>query len=97
VSEIPTFMASSFLAGSGFDQTRGSGSKPRIDCGCGPGKSGTSVDRWLLVPLLSPLAADVSAAAVKGRRRSHCGNSSTGFIAAPEMASAAARLMSAKS
>ena len=52
---------------------------------------------WLLVTLLSALAADVSAAAVKGRRRSHCGNRSTGFIAAPEMASAAARLMSAKS
>ena len=33
----------------------------------------------------------------KGRRRCHSGNSSTGFIAAPEEASAAARLMSAKS
>jgi hypothetical protein len=33
----------------------------------------------------------------KSRRRCHCGNSSTGFIAAPEVASAAARLMSAKS
>jgi TolB-like protein/tetratricopeptide (TPR) repeat protein len=30
-------------------------------------------------------------------RRCHCGNSSTGFIAAPEVASAAARLMSPKS
>jgi hypothetical protein len=34
---------------------------------------------------------------VKGRRRGHCGISSTGFIAAPEVASAAARLMSSKS
>jgi hypothetical protein len=33
----------------------------------------------------------------KGRRRCHCGISNTGFIAAPEVASAAARLMSAKS
>jgi hypothetical protein len=34
---------------------------------------------------------------VKGRRRGHCGISSTGFIAAPELASAAAWLMSPKS
>jgi hypothetical protein len=33
----------------------------------------------------------------KRRRCYHCGNISTGFIAAPEVASAAARLMSAKS
>jgi hypothetical protein len=33
----------------------------------------------------------------KRRCRFHCGNSSTGFIAAPEVASAAAQLTSAKS
>ena len=41
--------------------------------------------------------ADSSGINHMGRRRRHCGNNSTGFIAAPEVASAAARLMSAKS
>ena len=34
---------------------------------------------------------------VKSGRRCHCGISNTGFIAAPDVASAVARLMSAKS
>ena len=34
---------------------------------------------------------------IRNRHRSYCGNNSTGFIAAPETASAAAQLMSVKS
>ena len=49
------------------------------------------------VGVFARAGVDPAASLRKGRRRSHCGNSSTGFIAAPEMASAAARLTSAKS
>jgi hypothetical protein len=64
----------------------------KAPCDC-PGSAGRPPYALCIEPMLSPQLVQGG----RGPARFHCGNSNTGFIAAPEAASAAARLMSAKS